>query len=121
MPLCRDDAGLAGLQVKKACYTDVDGVAIDVAVKTLKAGSLEDEADALLAEAHLVAQFDHPNVVALLGQVSMDEPYMIVFEFAHNGSCYQCVDPHGDAAASPLSASLKPPTALSWPPALCWL
>eukprot|EP00051_Salpingoeca_urceolata_P012971 m.161996 g.161996 ORF g.161996 m.161996 type:complete len:941 (-) comp17660_c0_seq4:47-2869(-) len=58
------------------------------ALKTLKAGSTEEDRDALLAEAYLVSQFDHQNVVACFGQVTVGEPAMIIFEFMENGSLY---------------------------------
>ena len=44
--------------------------------------------DALLAEAELVAGFEHPNVVACYGQLTVGDPAMIVFEFMSNGSLY---------------------------------
>lgn len=44
--------------------------------------------DALIAESELVAGFDHPNVVACYGQITIGTPAMIIFEFMANGSLY---------------------------------
>ena len=44
---------------------------IDVAVKTLKAGASEEELVLFLQEAAIMGQFHHPNVVKLLGVVTV--------------------------------------------------
>jgi hypothetical protein len=49
---------------------------------------LDEDRDALLAEAFLVTQFDHPNVVACFGQITKGDPAMIIFEFMENGSLF---------------------------------
>ena len=47
---------------------------IDVAVKTLKTGSSEEEMVFFLQEAAIMGQFNHPNVVKLHGVVTVGEP-----------------------------------------------
>lgn len=72
---------------------------------------MDEDCDALLAEAYLVTQFDHKNVVACFGQVccgilgsccllhnysltrstlqvTKGDPAMIIFEFMANGSLF---------------------------------
>lgn len=52
----------------------------------------------MLAEAQLVSAFEHPNVVACFGQVTVGEPKMIVFEFMANGSLYSWLEKHGEVS-----------------------
>ena len=47
---------------------------VEVAVKTLKSGSSEEEAVRFLQEAAIMGQFRHPNIVQLLGVVTLTEP-----------------------------------------------
>jgi len=47
---------------------------MEVAVKTLKPGSSEDEKVKFLQEAAINGQFEHPHVVQLLGVVISGEP-----------------------------------------------
>ena len=47
---------------------------MEVAVKTLNAGTMEDEKVKFLQEAAINGQFKHPNVVQLLGVVTVGEP-----------------------------------------------
>ncbi|EDQ88354.1 uncharacterized protein MONBRDRAFT_44299 [Monosiga brevicollis MX1] len=58
---------------------------IKVAVKMLKKTADRREAINLLAEASLQAQFDHPNVLTLLGAVTIKSP-VLVMPFCPNGS-----------------------------------
>ena len=50
------------------------GVSKDVAVKTLKEGSSEEDTVKFLQEAAIHGQFWHPNVVKLMGVVTVGEP-----------------------------------------------
>lgn len=40
--------------------------------------------------------FDHPNVVSCYGQVTINEPKLIVFEFMANGSLLDYLEKHGE-------------------------
>eukprot|EP00039_Didymoeca_costata_P011755 m.166478 g.166478 ORF g.166478 m.166478 type:complete len:989 (+) comp15279_c0_seq7:245-3211(+) len=64
-----------------------NGKDLECACKTLKSKN-PDDMDALEAEAVLVSQFDHPNVVACYGQITKSEPAMIVLEFMSKGSLF---------------------------------
>ena len=46
---------------------------VEVAVKTLKAGSSEEDTVRFLQEAAIMGQFRHPNIVELLGVVTLAE------------------------------------------------
>ncbi|XP_056292788.1 ephrin type-A receptor 8 [Pseudoliparis swirei] len=59
---------------------------IPVALKTLKAGYTEKQKRDFLAEASIMAQFDHPNVIHLEGVVTQSKPAMIITEYMENGS-----------------------------------
>lgn len=56
---------------------------IPVALKTLKAGYTEKQKRDFLAEASIMAQFDHPNVIRLEGVVTQSMPTL---------KLYFCVD-----------------------------
>lgn len=65
-----------------------------VAVKTLKGVSGEvsrEERDILMAEATVTAQFEHPNIVRLLGVVTVGTPLMIVLELCAHGELKKMV------------------------------
>lgn len=57
-----------------------------VAVKTLLPGSSIKAKSDFLMEASIMGQFDHPNVVHLVGVVTKSEPVMILTEYMLNGS-----------------------------------
>lgn len=57
---------------------------IDVAVKTLKPGTMS--AEAFLEEAAIMKKFRHNKLVALYAVCSLEEPMYIVTEFMSNGS-----------------------------------
>ncbi|KAG9278083.1 ephrin type-B receptor 1 isoform X1 [Astyanax mexicanus] len=59
---------------------------IYVAIKTLKAGYSEKQRRDFLAEASIMGQFDHPNIIRLEGVVTKSRPVMIVTEFMENGA-----------------------------------
>jgi serine/threonine protein kinase len=48
--------------------------AVNVAVKTLKEGSGEEDRVKFLQEAAIMGQFKHPNVVEMYGVVTQGEP-----------------------------------------------
>ena len=54
------------------------GGAMEVAIKTLKSGSLEEDRVKFLQEAAIMGQFKHPNVVMLHGVVTVGEPVSIL-------------------------------------------
>ncbi|KAK9746725.1 Ephrin receptor ligand binding domain [Popillia japonica] len=64
----------------------MNGIDIDVAIKTLKAGSLEKSRNDFLTEASIMGQFEHPNVIFLQGVVTKSNPVMIITEYMENGS-----------------------------------
>jgi serine/threonine protein kinase len=79
--------GAFGVVVKGKLVLD-DGSSVACACKTLKDRKNAEDLDALEAEAELVSQFDHENVVKCFGKVTNVDPAMIVFEFMSNGSLY---------------------------------
>ncbi|VDN54287.1 unnamed protein product, partial [Dracunculus medinensis] len=60
-----------------------------VAIKTLKPGSSDKAKGDFLMEASIMGQFDHENVVKLVGVITKSEPVMIVTEYLENGSLDQ--------------------------------
>lgn len=64
----------------------MSGIDIDVAIKTLKAGSLDKARNDFLTEASIMGQFEHPNVIFLQGVVTKSNPVMIITEYMENGS-----------------------------------
>lgn len=62
------------------------GSEIIVAYKMLKEGVSEKAKKDFLVEAMIMGQFDHPNVIKLMGVITKTEPVMIVTEFMENGS-----------------------------------
>ena len=59
---------------------------LPVAIKTLKPGASEKNRLDFLAEASIMGQFDHANVIYLEGVVTKTSPNMIVMEFMENGA-----------------------------------
>ncbi|XP_056277380.1 ephrin type-B receptor 3 [Pseudoliparis swirei] len=57
-----------------------------VAIKTLKAGYTECQRRDFLAEASIMGQFDHPNVIRLDGVLTRSCPVLIITEFMENGA-----------------------------------
>ncbi|XP_033097850.1 ephrin type-A receptor 4-like isoform X2 [Anneissia japonica] len=66
-----------------------DSTTRKVAVKTLKPGVSERDKIDFLSEASIMGQFDHPNVVRLMGVVTKTRPAMIITEFIKNGALDQ--------------------------------
>ena len=63
--------------VFKGVWYSSNGKKIDVAVKTLKEGSGEQDRVKFLQEAAIMGQFRHPNVVTMYGVVSEGEPVSV--------------------------------------------
>ncbi|XP_030631910.1 ephrin type-B receptor 3 [Chanos chanos] len=59
---------------------------VTVAIKTLKAGYTERQRRDFLAEASIMGQFDHPNVIHLEGVLTRSCPVLIITEFMENGA-----------------------------------
>lgn len=59
---------------------------VAVAIKTLKAGYTERQRRDFLAEASIMGQFDHPNVIHLEGVLTRTCPVLIITEFMENGA-----------------------------------
>ncbi|KAM4694286.1 proto-oncogene tyrosine-protein kinase ROS [Discoglossus pictus] len=57
----------------------------NVAVKTLKKDATDHEKAEFLKEAHLMSQFDHPNILKLLGVCLFNEPQYIILELMDGG------------------------------------
>ncbi|XP_065913515.1 uncharacterized protein [Dysidea avara] len=56
-----------------------------VAVKTLKESASDDDKKNFLGEAYMLLYFDHPNVLELLGVITLEEPILVVIPFLENG------------------------------------
>ena len=66
-----------------------------VAIKVLHRGvDTQGGRDLLLAEASLMAQFTHDNVVRLIGVVTAGDPLLIILEFCEKGSLDAYLDKH---------------------------
>ena len=61
----------------------------DVAVKTLKKEMCGDVLDSFVKEAKLMVNFDHMNIVKILGVAMESPPYSLVFEFMDRGDLEQ--------------------------------
>ena len=57
-------------EVSKGVWQSPQG-AIEVAVKTLKRGATEEDTVRFLQEAAIMGQFRHPNIVELVGVVTL--------------------------------------------------
>ncbi|OCT80310.1 proto-oncogene tyrosine-protein kinase ROS-like [Xenopus laevis] len=57
----------------------------EVAVKTLKSDATDHEKIEFLKEAHIMSQFDHPNILKLLGVCLFNEPQYIILELMDGG------------------------------------
>ena len=60
-------------EVRKAVWS-ISGTTKELAIKTLKPGSKEEEKVKILQEAAIMGQFSHPNVIKLYGVVTVGEP-----------------------------------------------
>ena len=64
---------------------------VEVALKTLKAGSEEIDKVKFLQEAAIMAQFKHPNIVTLYGVVSDKEPVSGIIGYLSCKSHYNII------------------------------
>ncbi len=60
--------------------------AVEIAVKTLKAGVSQGDEVRFLQEAAINGQFQHPNIVKLLGVVTVGEP--VSYSASYLTDCY---------------------------------
>ena len=60
-------------EVNKGVWQSPQG-AMEVAVKTLKRGATEEDTLKFLQEAAIMGQFKHPNIVELVGVVTLGKP-----------------------------------------------
>ena len=60
--------------MSKGTWTKTRGMCVDVAVKTLKSAATEDDRVSFLQEAAIMGQFRHPNIVTLMGVVTIGNP-----------------------------------------------
>ena len=65
--------------VYKAIWS-ISGTTKDVAVKTLKPGSSEDDSVRFLQEAAIMGQFNHPHVVKLYGVITVGDPVSMLLQ-----------------------------------------
>ncbi len=78
-----------GKKIGKGCFGDVyEGTLTSgekVAVKTCRADTVQDM-DKFLKEADILKQYDHPNIVRLIGICAEKEPVYIVMELMPGGA-----------------------------------
>ena len=55
-------------------WTKTRRMCVDVAVKTLKSAATEGDRVSFLQEAAIMGQFRHPNIVTLMGVVTIGNP-----------------------------------------------
>ena len=85
--------------VLRGAWSTRDGhglpVEIEVAIKVLRADNEEADLmkDDLLREASVMATFDHPHLVALMG-VCIESPMRLVVEFASYGALDEYLQEH---------------------------
>ena len=83
-------SGQFGL-VYKGVLLRKDKIQVEVAVKTLKEGSGENDRVKFLQEAAIMGQFKHPNVVEMFGVVSEGEPVsMQIRQYIVKGRNFTC-------------------------------
>lgn len=90
--------GAFGL-VQKGLYNPNSSVIPEfpVAVKTLHEGYSSDERTELLKEATITAQFEHENVVGLIGVVTSGDPLLLVLQFCEKGALKSLLENSGDS------------------------
>ena len=96
-------------EVSKAKMTEAQGkFSFLVAVKVLHRSGAESLAarESLLNEASLMAQFDHDNVVRLIGVVTAGEPLLVVLEFCEIGALDSYVKSHDLTPAAQVKISI---------------
>jgi serine/threonine protein kinase len=83
--------------VDKAMYTERRGPTFLVAVKRLHAQASSEARQEILEEAAIMAQFEHPCVVALVGVVTKGDPILAVLEYMEKGALLSYIRKHGAA------------------------
>ena len=76
---------------------------VEVAVKTLKEGSMSPEA--FLDEASVMKKCEHQNLVKLYAVCTKEEPFYIITEYMKNGSLLEYLR-HGDGKLMDLRARI---------------
>eukprot|EP00730_Choanoeca_flexa_P001620 TRINITY_DN10712_c0_g1_i3.p1 TRINITY_DN10712_c0_g1~~TRINITY_DN10712_c0_g1_i3.p1 ORF type:complete len:791 (+),score=154.72 TRINITY_DN10712_c0_g1_i3:150-2522(+) len=71
--------------VFRATYTEISGHVMDVAVKSLKDAEDEKATRLFLLEAQIMMEFNHPNVLKLIGVTTVDMPWCMVTEMCEFG------------------------------------
>ena len=61
-------------EVRKGTWTKPKGDSIEVAVKQLRANATVEDRVKFLQEAAIMGQFRHPNVITLMGVVTLGDP-----------------------------------------------
>lgn len=69
----------------------------DVAVKVLKTDPTAEEQQELMREAFITAQFKHPNVISLVGVVTVGRPMLVVLQLCEKGSLKSLLEKEGDS------------------------
>ena len=70
-------------EVRKALWC-ISATTKELAIKTVKPGSKEEEKVKVLQEAAIMGQFFHPNVVRLYGVVTVGEPVSVKHEHSRS-------------------------------------
>ncbi|OCT94821.1 hypothetical protein XELAEV_180125047mg, partial [Xenopus laevis] len=72
-------------EVCKGCLKLPSKRELPVAIQTLRVGCSEKQKRAFLAEASIMGQFDHPNIIRLEGVITRGNTMMTVMEYLGNG------------------------------------
>eukprot|EP00057_Strongylocentrotus_purpuratus_P000758 XP_001182644.2 PREDICTED: leukocyte tyrosine kinase receptor [Strongylocentrotus purpuratus] len=80
---------------------------IDIAVKTLPEHCTEQDELDFLMEALIMGNFDHPNVVSLLGICFKEKPHFIVLEYMEGGELKQFLRDIRPTEEKPSSITMK--------------
>ena len=78
-----------------------------VAIKVLKEGSHSEARDDFINEAKAVNQFDHPNILKLLGVCFDREPFYIIFEYMELGDLNNYLRNSANGVSPSLNLNLK--------------
>ena len=95
MQFDRSGSGQFGMVHKGEWMTSGTGGKLEVAVKTLKEGSNEEDKVKFLQEAAIMGQFFHPNVVKLYGIITEGEP--VSSSLPSEGASFQLIIYSGNA------------------------
>lgn len=72
-------------EICKGCLKLPSKRELPVAIQTLRAGCSEKQKRSFLAEACIMGQFDHPNIIRLEGVITRGNTMMTVMEYMGNG------------------------------------